>query len=79
MKSNNSQAPLDHLDLPVEFVEELWPGTVISSPRTRRTPPVSQTPSRTDPSPTALEVLNSAFMFLSGLARRKRSKISPAA
>lgn len=79
MTSNSPQAHPDRIDLPLEFLEELWPGTVITPPRSRRA--VSATParSRTHASPTAFEVLHSAFVFLSSLARRKRSKVFPAA
>jgi hypothetical protein len=75
MKSNTHQAPPDRIDLPLEFVEELWPGTVISPVRARRTVPSA----RTHASPMPFEVLNSALVFLGGLARRKRAKVLPAA
>jgi hypothetical protein len=79
MTSNTPHAAPARIELPVEFVEELWPGTVISPPRTRRAAPVARTQSRTHASAMAFEVLHGALVFLSGLSRRKRSKVLPAA
>jgi hypothetical protein len=79
MTSNIPQAATDRIELPIEFVEELWPGTVISPPRPRRTAPVARTHVRTPASAIAFEVLHGALVFLSGLSRRKRSKVLPAA
>ncbi len=78
MTSNTSEARPDRIDLPVEFVEELWPGIAMTPPRGRRVK-AAPAQSRIHASPTAFEVLHSAFVFLSSLARRKRSKVFPAA
>jgi hypothetical protein len=79
MTSNTPQTAPGRIELPIEFVEELWPGTLISPPRARRVAPVARTQSRTHASAMAFEVLHSALVFLSSLSRRKRSKVLPAA
>jgi len=76
MTSNLSSPAPTRIELPVEFVEELWPASVMSETGLARTA-VSRRPSHV--STAARDMLNSAFMFLSGLARRKRAKIFPAA
>ncbi len=68
------------IELPVDFVEELSPALVDRTPRRGAVKSVeSRSGSVSSASSPALEVLHGAFMFLSGLARRKRSKVFPAA
>lgn len=77
----NRQDASNPLELPAEFLDELWPADpdansddvaaddadVADAPMPRRT------------SATAFEVLDGALMLLRGLTARKRSKIFPAA
>jgi hypothetical protein len=78
MTSNSPQARPDRIDLPLEFLEELWPGTVTMPPAGRGPVKVAAAPSRSHASPAAFDVLHNAIAFLTGLARRKRSKVFPA-
>ncbi len=76
MTSNTAEARPDCIDLPIEFVEELWPGTVITPPRGRRAAQPARAQSRTPASPTAFEVLHGAFVFLGRGARCEGAEIA---
>jgi hypothetical protein len=65
------------LELPAEFLDELWPAD--SDDPAAETPDMAVAPAPRPTSATAFEVLDGALMLLRGLAARKRSKVFPAA
>ena len=65
------------LELPAEFLHELWPADPDDQMATDAVVAVAPPPHSR--SATALEVLHGALMLLRSLAARKRSKVFPAA
>lgn len=65
------------LELPAEFLDELWPADADDPAAENVDMAVAPAPQRT--SATTFEVLDGALMLLRGLAARKRSKVFPAA